>query len=68
MTLNILNVQFVVLVVMDLTIAIEMNIDADYIAEVKDIELDFVVHLLNLKIVFVQDHPFQDRKISTFSP
>ncbi len=66
MTLNILNVQFVVLVVMDQII--EMNIDADYIAEVKDIELALVVHLLNLKIVFVQDHPFQDRKISNFSP
>ncbi len=61
MVLKILNVKFVVLVVMDQII--EINIDADYTAGMKDIKLVLVVELAIIKNVFVQN-PMQDRNIT----
>jgi hypothetical protein len=48
---KILNVKFVVLVVMDQII--EINIDADYTADMKDIKLVLVLKLAIIKNVFV---------------
>jgi hypothetical protein len=66
MTLTMMNVKFLILAAMDQTI--EMNIDVDYIVQVKDTRLVPVADLLIFKIVFVINHPFQNREISTFSP
>jgi hypothetical protein len=51
MVVKILNVKFVVLVVMDQII--EINIDADYTADMKDIKLVLVLKLAIIKNVFV---------------
>jgi hypothetical protein len=56
-----MNVKFAALAAMGQTI--EMNIDVDYIVEVKDTRVVLVVHLLIFKFVFVLNHPFQNQEI-----
>jgi hypothetical protein len=64
MASKILTVEFVVLVVMDQMIKI--NIDVCITAEVKDTELVIVVHSPIIKLVFVLDHQSQNHNFDNF--